>query len=117
MAAKDSYPSVLATAPCRADLAGSTLDLWPLYVFHPGAVTLNFAISVMTMCRITPRPGKAIHFRSVDTKLDETYSSFDALCRAPRHRHAIAAMLVKYFAPQGGFELETKSESPAGAGI
>src|SRR4051812_11685063 len=121
MASKDSLNgdrrSVVATAPCRADLAGSTLDLWPLYLFHPGAVTLNFAISVMTSCRISPSPGKSIRLRSVDTNRDETYASFDDLCRAQRHEHTLGAKLVKYFAPDGGFLLETKSESPAGAGI
>ena len=120
MPAKDSYGdrrSVVATAPCRADLAGSTLDLWPLYLFHPGSVTLNFALSILTTCRISPMTGKSIRLRSVDTKRDETFASFDELCRAQRHSHTLAAKLVQYFAPDGGFELETTSESPAGAGI
>ncbi len=108
---------VLAQAPCRADLAGGTIDLWPLYLFHPGAVTLNFALSILTTCRITASAGKPIRLRSVDTKRDESYASFDDLCRAQRHQHTLAAKLVKYFAPEGGFELETTSESPAGAGI
>ena len=34
-----------AKAPTRVDLAGGTLDIWPLYLFHPGAVTVNAAIS------------------------------------------------------------------------
>src|SRR3954452_22761436 len=36
--------AVEATAPTRIDLAGGTLDIWPLYLFHPGAVTVNCAI-------------------------------------------------------------------------
>src|SRR3954470_16857765 len=88
--------SVVASAPCRADLAGSTLDLWPLYLFHPGAVTLNFAISVMTTCRITPVNGKSIRLSSVDMDRDETYASLDALCQARRHEHTLAAKLVQY---------------------
>ena len=39
----DSTGEILAQAPCRADLAGSTLDIWPLYLFHEGAVTVNVA--------------------------------------------------------------------------
>src|SRR4051812_45520459 len=39
--------TIIASAPCRADLAGGTLDLWPLYLFHPGAVTVNFALSIL----------------------------------------------------------------------
>jgi D-glycero-alpha-D-manno-heptose-7-phosphate kinase len=33
--------------PCRADLAGGTLDIWPLGMLHPGSVTVNAAIPVM----------------------------------------------------------------------
>lgn len=113
----DGQWSVVAAAPCRADLAGSTLDLWPLYLFHPGAVTLNFALSIMTTCRIARWDGNSIRLRSIDTKRDETFPNFDALQSASKPSHVLAAKLVQYFAPEGGFELETHSESPAGAGI
>ena len=62
-----SSNQIYAQAPCRADLAGSTLDLWPLYLFHPGSVTVNMAVSILTTCKITPRKGRAIHLKSVDT--------------------------------------------------
>ena len=32
---------VQSSAPTRLDLAGGTLDIWPLYLFHNGAITLN----------------------------------------------------------------------------
>lgn len=108
---------VLATAPCRADLAGGTLDLWPLYLFHPGAVTVNFALSVMTRCRIEPRRGPAIQLRALDIRCEDRFAGLDELCRAASYRHTLAALLVRHFRPQGGFLLETHSESPAGAGI
>ncbi len=113
----DERRGICTQAPCRADLAGSTLDLWPLYLFHPGAVTLNFALSIITQCRVTALPGRTIRLRSIDTGRHEEFASFDALCRAPRYEHTLAALLVKFFAPKEGFELETRSESPAGAGI
>ncbi|HMK29458.1 MAG TPA: hypothetical protein VK473_07215, partial [Terriglobales bacterium] len=103
--------------PCRADLAGGTLDLWPLYLFHPGAVTVNFAVNIMTSCKITPLPGKTIHLRSLDTKKEDRFASLDDLRRAKQFRHALAASLVRVFAPEDGFLLETNSDSPAGAGI
>lgn len=109
--------AVFAQAPCRADLAGSTLDLWPLYLFHPGAVTVNFAISVMTTCRIAPLSGGAIHLRSRDTGREDRFANFDELCRAKSVKHELAARLAQFFAPEEGFLLETYSESPAGAGI
>jgi D-glycero-alpha-D-manno-heptose-7-phosphate kinase len=109
--------SILAQAPCRADLAGGTLDLWPLYLFHPGAVTLNFALNVLTTCRIEARSGRGIHLRSADMGREERFRDLDELCRAKNYRHPIAAFLVRHFLPSGGFLLETHSESPAGAGI
>jgi D-glycero-alpha-D-manno-heptose-7-phosphate kinase len=109
--------SVTVTAPCRVDLAGGTLDMWPLYLFHPGAVTVNFAVNILTSCRITPQPGQRITLRSIDTRRQDTFASFDELCAARKFRHPLAAHLLRFFAPDGGLTMETRSESPAGAGI
>ena len=112
-----SIDQIYAQAPCRADLAGSTLDLWPLYLFHPGSVTVNMAVSILTTCKITPRKGRAIHLKSVDTGREDRFASLSALMRAKKYDHALAAYLVRFFQPKEGFLLETHSESPAGAGI
>ncbi len=109
--------SVVAHAPCRADLAGGTIDLWPLYLFHAGAVTVNFALSIGTSCRITPLPDETIHLKSLDTRREERFASLAGLCAAKAYKHPLAARLVRFFAPEGGLLLETNSESPAGAGI
>jgi D-glycero-alpha-D-manno-heptose-7-phosphate kinase len=109
--------TVVAHACCRVDLAGGTMDIWPLYLFHPGAVTVNFGVNILTRCRIAALPGKKIRLKSIDTKREETFASFEALCGAKTYKHALAAYLVRFFQPSGGFEIETNSESPAGAGI
>jgi D-glycero-alpha-D-manno-heptose-7-phosphate kinase len=118
---RTTYPArrggIVAQAPCRADLAGGTVDLWPLYLFHPGALTLNFAVNILTTCHITPLKGRRIHFRSVDTRREEQFSSLDALGAARRFRLPLAGRLVQFFAPKEGLLMETDSESPAGAGI
>ncbi len=110
-------PTITAQAPCRADLAGGTVDLWPLYLFHPGALTLNFAVNILTTCRVTPLKGKQIHVRSLDTKREESFADLEALRKAKRFRLPLAARLLQFFAPQQGLLIETNSESPAGAGI
>ena len=110
-------PVIVAQAPCRADLAGGTLDLWPLYLFHPGALTLNFALNIQTTCRITPLKGRQVHLRSLDTKKEEAFPSFEALRIARQFRLPLAARLLQFFAPKQGLLMETNSESPAGAGI
>jgi D-glycero-alpha-D-manno-heptose-7-phosphate kinase len=93
------------------------MDLWPLYLFHPGAVTVNFAVNVLTRCRVTRLPEKKIRLKSIDTKVEEEFASFKDLCSVRKFKHPLAAYLVRFFAPDGGFEVETHSESPAGAGI
>src|SRR6202047_2308010 len=106
-------------APTRVDLAGATLDIWPLYLFHPGALTVNAAISLYARCVIeTNRPGnEEIKLVSRDTKREESFTSLAALAKAGRYRLPLLAEIVKFFQPQGGFTLTTDSEAPAGAGI
>ncbi|MCU1307084.1 MAG: kinase [Acidobacteriaceae bacterium] len=111
--------SILARASCRVDLAGGTLDLWPLYLFHPGAVTVNFALDVMTSCRITPNRSGEIHLRSLDTGKQDRFASTSALLKARSYKHPLAGYLCRFFLTEGttGLSLETHSDSPAGAGI
>ncbi len=112
-----SSEQIYTQAPCRADLAGSTIDLWPLYLFHPGSVTVNMAVDIQTTCKITPRKGRSIHLKSIDTGREDRFASLGALMAAKKYQHALAAYLVRFFQPKQGFLLESHSESPAGAGI
>ncbi|MBV9437482.1 MAG: GHMP kinase [Acidobacteria bacterium] len=117
---KRGEDTIVAHASCRVDLAGSTLDLWPLYLFHPGAVTVNFAVNILTRCQITTRQDGAIYFKSIDMRCEDRFSNFSAFCRTKRPNHQMAAHLVRFFFPAGppkGLSIETNSESPAGAGI
>ena len=106
-------------APTRVDLAGGTLDIWPLYLFHPGAVTINAAITRYASCAIeTHAPGDSrIRLVSRDTKREEAFASFAALVKAKRYKLPLLAEIAKVFRPENGFTLTTDSEAPAGAGI
>lgn len=112
---------ILARASCRADLAGGTLDLWPLYLFHPGGVTVNLALSIMTQCEIRPHRGRHIILRSRDTGREDRFPDLPALLAAKKARHEIGWYLSRFFlqndSRKNGFVLETHSASPAGAGI
>jgi len=109
--------TIFVQAPCRADLAGSTLDLWPLYLFHPGAVTVNFAVDIMATCQITPHDGQAIELISEDTGRTDRFAHIDQLCDSRQFRHPLAARLVMFFRPQCGFTLTTRCAAPVGAGL
>src|SRR5512139_3692577 len=56
-----------ASAPTRIDLAGGTIDIWPLYLFHDGAQTLNVAISLRAHALLRSRPDGRILVVSEDS--------------------------------------------------
>ncbi len=108
-----------ARAPTRVDLAGGTLDIWPLYLSHPGAVTVNCAITRHASCVIEAgaRRSRRITLISLDTHKRESFASLAALERARSYRLPLLAQTVRFFRPGRGFTLTTNSEAPAGAGI
>jgi D-glycero-alpha-D-manno-heptose-7-phosphate kinase len=107
---------VFAKAPCRVDLAGATLDIWPLYLFHENVVTVNLAVDRYTSCEIETRGDSAIVLRSRDLRKEETFASIEALHAAKQYRLPLLARLVRFFAPTIGITMESASEAPAGAG-
>ena len=108
---------LLAKSPCRVDLAGGTLDIWPLYLYHAHAVTVNFAVDRYTSCELVTRSDKKIILRSDDQKGEETFESFEALAAASKYKLPLLAYVVRFFKPTTGIELRTNSEAPSGAGI
>ena len=106
-----------SSAPTRVDLAGGTIDIWPIYLFHPGAATVNFAISLRAHCRIETREDDRIILESLDRKVafETRLSAIDDLAREPRLE--LVSKLVHFFKPKTGIHLTTTSEAPAGAGL
>lgn len=110
---------ITARSACRVDLAGGTLDIWPLYLYHPGAVTVNFAVDRYTHCRLTLRKDRKVILISEDLDRSESFASLDELRKARKYKLGLHAWAIRHFVPwlKTGFELWTKSEAPAGAGI
>lgn len=106
-----------ATAPTRVDLAGGTIDIWPLYLFHPGATTVNFAVSLHATCRIEPRADDQIILESRDrgVTFETSLSAVQDLVR--EERLELISKLVHFFKPETGFHLISESKAPAGAGL
>ena len=105
------------SAPTRVDLAGGTIDIPPLFLFHEGAATVNFAIDLMARCRIETRADDRIILESTDrgvsfeTSLDRMKELRDET------RLELLSKLVYFFKPETGFRMTTESEAPAGAGL
>ncbi len=108
---------ISAKAPCRVDLAGGTLDIWPLYLFHDNALTVNFAVDLYTTAVVETHESAEIVLRSSDQGLEERFANLAALRSTVKYRLPLLAWVVRYFAPEVGFVLSTNSEAPAGAGI
>ena len=103
-----------SSAPTRIDLAGGTLDIWPLYLFHERAQTLNAAISLRAYCSIRPRTDNRLTIVSEDTGVRVEVDHWSEL-RA-NHDLKLLGHLLHFFQAEG-LELRTRSDSPFGAGI
>jgi D-glycero-alpha-D-manno-heptose-7-phosphate kinase len=106
-----------SSAPPRVDLAGGTIDIWPLYLFHPGASTVNFALSLQARCRIETRDDGRIVLESRDRKVvfETTLAAIEDLLL--EERLELISKLVHFFKPTTGFHLVAESAVPAGAGL
>jgi D-glycero-alpha-D-manno-heptose-7-phosphate kinase len=106
-----------SSAPTRVDLAGGTIDIWPLYLFHPGAMTVNFALSLRARVRIETRDDDRIILESRDrgVHFETTLARLDELAR--EEKLELVSKMVHFFRPEVGFHLTAHSEAPAGAGI
>ena len=102
------------SAPTRIDLAGGTLDIWPLYLFHPGAQTINAAISLRARAIVETRRDSRIIINSQDTGTTVEADDWRELRESQELR--LLSMLAHFFEARG-LTLTTSSESPAGAGI
>jgi D-glycero-alpha-D-manno-heptose-7-phosphate kinase len=109
--------TIEATAPTRVDLAGGTIDIWPLYLFHPGASTVNFAVTLQARCRIEPRSDDRIILESRDRRVTFETRLADIEELAREERLELISKLVHFFKPETGFHLIAESLAPAGAGL
>lgn len=103
-----------SSAPTRIDLAGGTLDIWPLYLFHHDAQTLNAAISLRAHCTLRTRPGRGLAIRSEDTGRVVEARHWSDLRETTEL--TLLGRILHYFEADG-LEVLTRSESPVGAGI
>jgi D-glycero-alpha-D-manno-heptose-7-phosphate kinase len=101
---------VTARSWCRVDLAGGTLDIWPLGLFHPGARTVNVAIDLAATVRV--RPADLYRVRQGESVVEA--ASAAELAASPE------GALVSVVAAALGLppvEIELASQSPRGGGL
>jgi len=104
----------IVRVPLRADLAGGTLDLWPLYLFHPGARTVNVAISFHAECEIVTTGRTTIEIDLTDHGYQREYTTTAELMEDPKA--ALIARAVQHF-QISGVKIITRTDAPRGSGL
>jgi D-glycero-alpha-D-manno-heptose-7-phosphate kinase len=104
-------------SPTRVDLAGGTLDCWPLYLMVGDCMTVNLAIDVMTGCELNPRSDKKIEVEISDLKFKKSFADLGAFLSATDPELLLVQKVLDYFRPADGFNLKTSSQSPLGGGL
>ncbi len=105
-----------AAAPTRIDLAGGTLDIWPICHLIEDAVTVNLAIGLAAEASVTPRKDRKLEVRSLDRGRQVVHD----LPLAPAALRGPLSWLVRLtegFAPNVPLTLTCQAEAPAGAGL
>ncbi len=103
-----------SSAPARVDLAGGTLDIWPLYLYHDHAQTLNAAITLRAACTVSASADGRLHIESGDTGRHVHVSHWSELRHVSTNR--LLARILHFFHAEG-LTLVTHSASPVGAGL
>ena len=103
-----------ASAPARIDLAGGTLDLWPLYVLHPGSVTVNVAIDLRARCRVGKRE-KGFRVTVPGLGYERVVGNASELLADPRG--ALAGALLEGLEITEPRDIELSSDVPYSSGL
>ena len=102
---------IRVTTWCRADLAGGTLDIWPIGLLHPGARTVNVALDLPVDVEFHPR---SAGFRVVQGE-----ATLEAATDSDLRAHPETALLGEIVRATGltSGEIRIRSASPRGAGL
>jgi D-glycero-alpha-D-manno-heptose-7-phosphate kinase len=99
------------------DLAGGTLDCWPLHVLVGDCVTINLAIDVFSQVHLIPTEGKTCVLDIEDLNYKKVFSNLNEIFKCSDQELLLVRAVLQYFKPLTGFTLKTKSQSPVGAGL
>jgi D-glycero-alpha-D-manno-heptose-7-phosphate kinase len=107
--------TVEARAPSRIDLAGGTLDIYPLYLFEEGGVTVNLAISVYSYVRLETRDDGCVRLLAEDLGLEQTAPGVDDLELGGDLD--LIARIIRFYRPSVGLNVFTRNDAPHGSGL
>lgn len=129
MSVENIIKNIHIQSPTRVDLAGGTLDMWPLYNFvdskWQGQVcTINVAIDIYTDVQIQTGTSQII-LESKDIQLKAEFANLESLLSSSDNKLSLYQSVIlyfqkplqSYFKQHKGFHLITSSQSPVGGGL
>ena len=105
---------VRADAPSRVDLAGGTLDIWPLYLFEDGGITVNCAVELRSWITIETRDDDLFCIRAEDIDAEQTEADLDSMLGGPLD---LPARIVRHYAASRPMDVTTRNDAPKGSGL
>lgn len=105
---------VRVEVPNRVDLAGGTLDIFPLYLLIPDSMTVNAAIRVASVVSIHAVRGPA---RLVSGNFRSRSEAPDTHRFPLRGPFGLVASALRGFPPRRSVEFRFRNEAPVGSGI
>ncbi len=107
--------SLSYSAPVRIDLAGGTLDLWPIYLLLNNPLTINCAIDLYATAHLKSRNDSVITILSQDQNISLTYNHFSEI---PENSElSLITRIINYYSPEKGFDLTLNCSAPKGSGL
>jgi len=105
---------IRASAPTRIDLAGGTIDIWPLCLsLERPAVTVNLAIDLRAEAEVTETDDGLLYVRSAD-RGEEIRLPLE---RITHERLGIATRLAAYYGAGRGLAVRLLSRAPPHSGL
>jgi D-glycero-alpha-D-manno-heptose-7-phosphate kinase len=108
-----------AIVPTRIDLAGGTLDVYPLYLFEDGGLTVNAAVSIYSRVTVQERPDAQISIRSEDSGTEERFATLAEMVMGGELD--LVKKALRFYCKQGdprrGLSVTLCSEAPRGSGL
>ncbi len=102
---------VKVTAPCRADLAGGTLDIWPLPHLFPGSATINVALDALA--EIEMEDGRP-RWEVAAAGHDRAFDTLDALVSSP---WALFGEILQALPPPSPVRITVRRQPPSQSGL
>ena len=109
--------TIEAKAPTRIDLAGGTLDLWPISQMVERAITVNLAVTLRACARVEPRRDGKLRIVSLDRgrRVSRAIPVDPAAASGPLSWPLRLA--ASFPLPGHGLTITLRAEAPAGAGL